>query len=173
MGQYYLTVILAEKSDKEYIRTFLDPGMYDNGVKLMEHSYANNNFMKIVENLIGPNGMFYKSRIVWAGDYADNEPNSDKNLNSMCETKDPFEYKGTLVSYTYIVNHTKKVYVKKNDGFHPLSLLTAEGNGRGGGDYHGPNIEMVGTWARDVISMEDQASIVAATPDYTLIDCVF
>jgi len=166
MGQYYLTVILAEKSDKEYVRTFLDASMYDNGVKLVEHSYIGNNFMNVVENLIGPNGMFYRSRLVWAGDYADNEPDSEKNLNSMCEAKDPFEYKGPLVSYPYIVNHTKKVYIEKKGRFHPLSLLTAEGNGRGGGDYHGSNT-MVGTWARDVISMENEA------PDYTLIECEF
>ena len=167
MGQYYLTVILAEKSDKEYVRTFLDASMYQNGVKLVEHSYIGNNFMNVVENLIGPSGMFYKSRLVWAGDYADNEPNSEKNLNNMCDGKDPFVYRGPLVSYPYIVNHTKKVYVKKTDGLHPLSLLTAEGNGRGGGDYNGPNMDMVGTWARDVISMENEA------PDYTLVDCVF
>jgi len=157
MGQYYMAVILAEKSDKKYIRTYLDASMYDNSMKLTEHSYIGNNFMKIVENLIGPNGMFYKSRLLWAGDYADNEPNSYKNLHKMCEVKAPFEYKfeykGPLVSYPYIVNHTKKVYVKKNDGFHPLPLLTAEGNGRGGGDYSGANMEIVGTWARDVISM--------------------
>jgi hypothetical protein len=168
MGQYYLVVILAEKSDKENIRTYLDASMYDNGVKLVEHSYMNNNFMKIVENLIGPNGMFYRSRLVWAGDYADAEPNSEKNLHSMCDTKDPFVYRGELASYTYIVNHTKKVYIKKSGDVHPLPLLTAEGNGRGGGDYHdGSNMEMVGTWARDVISMENEA------PEYTLIECVF
>jgi len=177
MGQYYLTVILAEKSDKEYIRTYLDAGMYNNGMKLTEHSCIGNNFMKIVENLIGPNGMFYKSRLVWAGDYADEEPDSEKNLFKMCEVKEPFEYKfeynkfeykEPLVSYPYIVNHTKKVYIeKKGNGLHPLALLTAEGNGRGGGDYHGSNMEMVGTWARDVISMENEA------PGYTLIECVF
>jgi len=167
MGQYYLAVILAEKSDKEYVRTYLDPLMYDNGMKLVEHSYIGNNFMNVVENLIGPNGMFYKSRLVWAGDYADKEPDSEKNLHTMCEEKSPFVYKDNVASYTYIVNHTKKVYVKKRSGVHPLSLLTAEGNGRGGGDYHGPNMDMVGTWARDVISMENEA------PDYTLIHCVF
>jgi len=168
MGQYYLTVILAEKSDKEYIRTFLDPGMYDNGIKLREHSYIGNNFMNVVENLLGPNGMFYKSRLVWAGDYADNEPDSEKNLHMMCEEKNPFVHSEPLVSYTYIVNHTKKVYVKKNyHGLHPLAILTAEGNGRGGGDYNGPNMDMVGTWGRDVISMENEA------PGYTLIECVF
>ena len=35
-----------------------------------------------------------------------------------------------------------------------IHLLTAEGNGRGGGDYNGPDLELVGTWARDVISVE-------------------
>jgi hypothetical protein len=167
MGQYYLTVILGEKSDKEHIRTYLEPGVYNNGVKLIEHSYIGNNFMKIVENLIGPNGMFYKSRIVWAGDYADAEPNSEKNLHSMCEGKSTFVFSETGVSYPYIVNHTKKVYIEKKGNFHPLSILTAEGNGRGGGDYDGPKMDMVGTWARDVISMENDA------PDYTLVDCVF
>ena len=168
MGQYYYVVILAEKSGKEYIRTYLDASMYDNGIKLVEHSYISNNFMRIVENLIGPNGMFYKSRLVWAGDYADEEPNSTgNNLYDMCVKKDPFVYRGDLVSYTYIVNHTKKVYIEKKGEFHPLAILTAEGNGRGGGDYYGPNIDMVGTWARDVISMENEV------PDYTLIECEF
>jgi len=167
MGQYYLTVILAEKSDNEHIRTYVDPGIYSNGSKLMEHSYIKNNFMNIVENLIGPSGMFYKSRLVWAGDYADVESNSKKNLYDMCEGKTPFISTEPLVSYTYIVNHTKKVYMKKNSIIHPLPLLTAEGNGRGGGDYDGPNMDMIGAWARDVISMENEA------PEYTLIECVF
>jgi hypothetical protein len=176
MGQYYLAVILAEKSGDEYIRTYLDPGMYNNGAKLTEHSYITNNFMKIVENLIGPSGMFYKSRLVWAGDYAAAEPNSENNLYMMCmndRKAKPFVSTESSVSYTYIVNHTKKVYIKKNEknydiyDIHPLSLLTAEGNGRGGGDYNGPNMDIVGTWARDVISMENEA------PDYTLIECVF
>lgn len=167
MGQYYFAVILAEKSGKEYIRTYLDPTMYNNGSKLTEHSYIDNNFMKILENLIGPNGMFYRSRLVWAGDYAAAEPDSNRNLHEMCEANSPFVSTDKSVSYTYIVNHTKKVYIEKKGDFHPLPLLTAEGNGRGGGDYNGPNMDMVGTWARDVISMENKA------PDYKLIECVF
>ena len=172
MGQYYFGVILAEKSDKEYIRTYLDPTMYMNGSKLTEHSYVGNNFMMIVEKLISPSGMFYKSRLVWAGDYADPEPNSETNLYTLCQAKSPFLSTEQDVSYPYIVNHTKRVYIKKDRlhgevAFHPLPLLTAEGNGLGGGDYYGSNKDMVGTWARDVISMENEA------PDYTLIDCVF
>ena len=39
---------------------------------------------------------------------------------------------------------------------HPLPLLTCEGNGRGGGDFSGEN-EFVGSWARDVVSIEFDA----------------
>jgi hypothetical protein len=35
-----------------------------------------------------------------------------------------------------------------------LPLLTAEGNGRGGGDYRGENENLIGSWARDIISVE-------------------
>ncbi len=63
--------------------------------------------------------------------------------------------------FPYIVNHTKKEYVDKQkcppcpDDYtiHPLSLLTASGNGQGGGDFHGNN-QYVGTWAGDVLSAE-------------------
>jgi hypothetical protein len=34
-------------------------------------------------------------------------------------------------------------------------LLTCEGNGRGGGDFRGEN-KFVGTWARDIISVESK-----------------
>jgi hypothetical protein len=40
--------------------------------------------------------------------------------------------------------------------YHPLPLLTAEGNGRGGGDYRGES-PLIGSWARDVISVETEA----------------
>jgi len=35
-----------------------------------------------------------------------------------------------------------------------MSLLTAEGNGQGGGDYWGKDEKKVGMWARDVISTD-------------------
>ena len=63
----------------------------------------------------------------------------------------------------YILNHSKKEYVRLENELdqdkdedvsqlHPLPLLVAEGNGRGGGDYFGRNKEMVGRWSRDIIS---------------------
>ena len=38
---------------------------------------------------------------------------------------------------------------------HPLPLLTACDNGRGGGDYHGTDMDVIGTWAFDLIEFTD------------------
>jgi hypothetical protein len=161
MGQGYNAVILDESG--KIIRTWVNPHNYGNGYKLMEHSYIGNQFMFVVESLLCSEGMFYKCRLVWAGDYADNEDGADKNLYTVamddCGGKESVGLpKVDMSSYRYIVNHTKKLYVDKNlefeDNIHPLSLLTADGNGRGGGDYSGTSEELVGTWARDVISVE-------------------
>ena len=79
-----------------------------------------------------------------------------------------FEYSGTM-----LVNHSKKLYLKMdkyikaskykeldelNEDWcaHPLSLLTAIGNGLGGGDYSGVNEDEVGIWAFDVVSFENE-----------------
>jgi hypothetical protein len=162
MGQGYNAIILDESGN--IIRTWINPHNYNNGYKLMEHSYIGNNFVSVVEFLLSPEGMFYKSRLVWAGDYADTELTSDddNNLYHMSFDLGGRESvglpKADTSTYRYIVNHTKKLYVDKNLEFsgniHPLPLLTAEGNGRGGGDYSGASEDLVGTWARDVISVE-------------------
>ena len=39
--------------------------------------------------------------------------------------------------------------------YHPLPLLTCEGNSRGGGDYRGQDRQnLLGSWARDSLSIE-------------------
>lgn len=168
MGQGYNAIILADKrnsADAETIRTWVHPHEFNNGYKLMEHSYIGNNFVEAVEYLLSPLGMFYKSRLVWAGDYADAEPETDENLyvissNEQNDGKKSHPQRYDMSQYRFIVNHTKKQYVDKNleltgrFDIHPLPLLTAEGNGRGGGDYKGDDMELVGTWARDIISLE-------------------
>ena len=52
---------------------------------------------------------------------------------------------------------------------HPLPLLTSEGNGMGGGDFRGDDEnEIVGSWARDVISVEKDSPLVNnGMMDYT------
>lgn len=138
---------------------------YGNGLKLMEHSYIGNNMMNVIDRLLLPDGLWYKQAIVWAGDYADEDEDGttlyskledDKKImpKTIPEEAIPEEYK-------YLVNHDKKVFVDmskvKPDGYnlriHPLPLLTAEGCGRGGGDFHGED-SRIGTWARNRISIE-------------------
>ncbi len=70
MGQYYMPLSL-EKNEGVYSHDF------NNGLKLMEHSYIRNNFVAVVENLIAEGGKWFGDRIVWAGDYAD--PEKDEN----------------------------------------------------------------------------------------------
>lgn len=187
MGQYYIAVILGpqpeHKGDREFIRAWVSSYSYGCGAKLMEHSYIGNGFTNSVERLLSPEGAFWKSRFVWAGDYADPEEEDKENTTLHAMTNEEHEGKeetpnGESLSceYSFIVNHTKKQYVDKSKviedsrGFriHPLPLLTAEGNGRGGGDYSGSHEDLVGSWARDVISVEKKIP-----NGYTLLDAAF
>lgn len=75
---------------------------------------------------------------------------------------DPMEYDEN-VKGLYLINHTQEIYVDmdkynaenvENDGYmyiiSPLPLLTACGNGRGGGDYFSDiGKEYIGTWSFD------------------------
>ena len=164
MGQYYKPIILGNGKVKATIKAWMYSHDYGSGLKLMEHSWMLNGFVGAFESQLIPGAKHYKSRVVWAGDYADEETNSKTNLYSRCSDKTQIAPASTVLpdEYRFIVNHTKKEYVDKrevidNDGWriHPLPLLTCEGNGRGGGDYGYPdNNNIVGSWARDVISVE-------------------
>jgi hypothetical protein len=166
MGQYYNAIILSADGK---IVVWMSPQDYNNGLKLMEHSFIGNNFVSTFEYGLSPEGPYHKSRVVWAGDYAAPEPAEEeqsekKNLNDMCNDFNmikPAEKDTT--KYRYIVNHTKKLFVDKSKApdyyvrkIHPLPILTAEGNCCAGGDYRGGS-EFVGSWARDVISVEEVA----------------
>ena len=57
------------------------------------------------------------------------------------------------------MNELKKKIVDRLEGknewiISPLPLLTALGNGRGGGDYKGTEMDKIGIWARDILSVE-------------------
>lgn len=176
MGQYYKAVILDK--NRKTPKGFLSPWSLNNGAKLMEHSWLGNNLVSIFEKLLTPDGLFYKSPVVWAGDYADEDKGLKTNVYQRCA--DNLELKESTkltASFKYIVNHDKKEFVnktkvpvsstydyvdektKKNKKvtyrIHPLPLLTCEGNGRGGGDFNGDN-ELVGSWARNIISIEKE-----------------
>jgi hypothetical protein len=126
----------------------------------MEHSFIGNSFVSAVESLI----LNKPECFVWAGDYADNCKQRKSNVYDRCKDKTQFK-PNVMVSIKesrFVINHTKGLYVDKNKvpkdasnwGYklHPLPLLTCEGNGKGSGDFGGSS-ELIGTWARDVISV--------------------
>lgn len=144
---------------------------YGNGLKLMEHSWIGNAFVGVVENLIKKGGQWYNNHILWAGDYADDEKEQERNYYGIVSETGtklmPVQNKDT--NLRYLVNFDKKEFVdlKKvpvsdvwtdengneyNFNIHPLPLLTCEGNGRGGGDYRGES-PLIGKWARDRVTI--------------------
>jgi len=160
MGQYYKPVSV-EKREHVYSHDF------GNGLKLMEHSWIGNAFVGVVEDLIAEGGAWHGDRIVWAGDYADPEKNRKSNLWDLC--KNQIKPEVTKNNYRYVLNLDTKEYVdtKKvplSDVYidekgkpwpftiHPLPLLTCDGNGRGGGDFHKDD-PLVGIWARNRVSV--------------------
>lgn len=172
MGQYYK---LAFKHNDEEV-VFNDRCVGEHGyimAKLLEHSWMNHPLMVAVAREMYKNPM----RLIWCGDYAEPEEvtdatkgevefgqiwGEDGNTHKFEEAIDEFDYKGK-----WFCNHDKRLaipldkYVKQSsnkDGWCicPFSLLTAIGNGRGGGDYDGENVEKVGEWAWNLISIEDE-----------------
>jgi hypothetical protein len=166
MGQYYKPV---NTLNLEWVYSHA----YDNGLKLMEHSWVGNNFVGVVMNLLKPTGRWFKAPLVWCGDYynkADETPyysmvKEDEDLKGLTAMSEDEQRKSILV------NFSKKEYVVIDKGpesdmdfdtnftwvVNPLPLLTACGNNRGGGDYRdgNPDFNKVGIWANDCIGVLD------------------
>lgn len=176
MGQYYRPTAAGTN-------TFVRCYDFDSGAKLMEHSWMKNHFVQFVESLLVEGGIWNGKPIVWAGDYADGEKDKNGNPLTYKEGENEYDltlYNMTKIKlepedikdfkpkfYRYLINETKKCFIDKtkvpedNDGWkiHPLPLMTCEGNGRGGGDFcvdnerNQGNTDLIGTWARDVITV--------------------
>lgn len=174
MGQYYKQAIEQDGNLGIFDAQVSDGGW--NGVKLMEHSWIGNDFMDAISERIHNK----PANIVWCGDYADEPqdfiniewinyktiyPEESRDIPTLDKLPEKFDY-----SHKYLVNHTYKCYVdfdlyiskcKDKDGWtvHPLSLLTAVGNGRGGGDYGDKCVDsyMVGAWAGNTLEITDVA----------------
>lgn len=178
IGQYWYGVIERNKSKPE---AFRQVGL--GYLKLMEHSWWKNPY---------PNWFCHRltefpSRIAWVGDYSD-DAGCPKELWDIAWNDDApkmgiaYDELFTLDG-KYLVNHTKQEYLdcdeyykvangngRMGDGWvpHPLPLLTAIGNGRGGGDYRGVNQELIGYWAWDILQ------IISFPPaDYTKLNLAF
>ena len=172
MGQYFHGVILNSHKknypNKEKVKAWLSPYDYGNGAKLMEHSYIGNDYVSAFEALINKeNGEYAGYPIIWAGDYADEEPNTFKkekvNVYSLCDEAN--KVMATQPKhYRYVINEDKNLFIdtdkiKKDEyGYriHPLPLLCADGNHRGGGDYYGLNEDKVGIWAYDRLGVTNK-----------------
>lgn len=158
MGQYFNATSYSLVNNKKVNIENLESWDYENGSKLMEHSWVGNNYVNMVEKLICSTGRWYGKRIVWAGDYEEVEEN-EKVLCSIGEKIKPEQYKH--IRFRFLTNLDKGLYVdlKKvplsKNGFqiHPLPLLTSNSNGNGMGDFYGSgNKDIIGSWSGDVIT---------------------
>ena len=162
---------------------------YGNGLKLMEHSYIGNNFVNAVASLIWETPKRVAWIGDYSDDYV-GDPYEEKMDMDLFKTYyrmawkegHPFKVQPDAHQHDmaewglFLVNHSQQTYIDldefvscncpNNDGepwiINPLPLLTACGNGRGGGDYHDsrPDYDIVGTWAFDKIE------ITHIRPDY-------
>lgn len=160
MGQYYMPLI---KRENEYTAYNLNSGL-----KLTNHSWLYNSDVNAIAEMLYKN----PAQLAWVGDYAD-ETEEEKAVHQHAWSEDaPLqklpEGDEHFMEGKFLVNHDKKEYIdiehytekSMYDDWcpHPLSLMTAMGNGRGGGDYYSPvNADMIGSWAMDTISVEDEA----------------
>ena len=177
MGQYYKAYL---KKDNEEI--VLEPG---GGMKLTEHSWIGNPLTDTVSHLLYKN----KMQLAWVGDYAKDLADEAKRIPDEIYKKcwgknakesrmknnifEDFDYKGK-----FLINDTKKEYLsldpkdcaEDSDGWYlyPVSLLTAVGNGLGGGDYRGINKDKVGIWKLDQLYIDDNAP-----KDYKKVEILF
>ena len=174
MGQYYNLMTLKTRSKEvkntqnEKIDKWFYSHDFDNGLKLMEFSYVGNHLVNaFCSTLVG------EAKIaVCGGDYADpDRKRQTRNLYDLATKKtkaNPVDYTAACYkTYQYIINEDTKQFVDVNKAkrdkwgyrIHPLPLLIAEGNGRGGGDYDSqkyPDLDKVGIWARNLIRVSDE-----------------
>jgi len=178
MGQYYHPVI-NYYGDVLYSNRKVKGGDYEMA-KLIEHSYFGNTLMDAVASILHN----YETKLAWVGDYAEGgevekitngEASYTECWGGTDENGDEIEDKAQTIfdkvkfdySHKYLINLTKKEYISFDDymakatnewQYNPISILTAIGNGHGGGDYHSKskkNMALVGTWAWDKITIDD------------------
>ena len=176
MGQYYVPTII----NKNGVETF-NAHQYGNGYKLVEHSWIGNYLVQAVVTRLykNPSILFWMGDYAELSDITKEAAKTalfDYNIpigKQFMEDIHADKYNKRVISEKdfvhpkYIINHTAKVYfdidkctstppgLEPGDDdwiVHPLPLLTAVGNGRGGGDYYAEiDKQYVGNWAGDVI----------------------
>ena len=124
MGQYYMPLLIGK--DKAISRFYSHH--YDNGLKLMEHSWIGNRFVNAVLGQIVDKPM----RVAWVGDYSDSVEKADfgdgfvkgkrsfmyyyrkawseKNNAPLVDGAEPFPLSTDHASF-FLVNATKNSYI--------------------------------------------------------------
>lgn len=189
MGQYFKAINL------DTFEQISSPGFS----KIMEFSYVGNELPLEVSRLMMPGNQWHKHRVMFVGDYCDNDEKEpafrqsvlkrlpenlkaklDKEADNLYSIFDSFPDKGCNggTEARYIFNYVKQEYVDlkdcptNKDGYtiHPLCLLTALGNGNGGGDYYGKaGAKYVGYWCGDIICSGNEVDLkkfVKITPGF-------
>ena len=181
MGQYY-TLIIKRKDQEPCELSHRGYKSGYEGLKLTEHSWIGNEWMDAMAYLIYqcPSKILHFGDYCEDEDFEDLNPEAKEVWKARCKNDTfpvfdiqdlynsignpsviKFDYEGK-----YLCNHDQMCYIdmseymndnKDKDGWilHPLALLTAVGNGKGGGDYSGPNESDLATWAWDEVSIED------------------
>lgn len=170
MGQYFRAILKQNKNRRYAVYNRNVNGCYTMA-KLMEHSWWDNDFCKAIEKKL-----YHRSaQVGWIGDYADDDvvlPKARMEVSNIHGIKgieiQNFDENSFTLDNKFLINKDKKEYVDLNeykeksidkDGWiiNPLPLLTAVGNGNGGGDYFAEQgKEFVGTWAFDRLIILDK-----------------
>lgn len=176
MGQYYASVIIGRTRAGPFAearRTWDSHTL----AKLTEHAWVGNGFVNAtverLNDLTCPReGRCATARLAWVGDYA--VPGECEctagtaDLRAVAYAAAWCDEVGCAVPYStrdglpdmVALNWDREEAVmlkgsREGEGWqaHPLPILTAMGNGMGGGDYDGPHAERVGTWALDRLTV--------------------
>ena len=175
MGQYFMPILGNVYGGQCKVFDRSVNGEYT-FAKLLEHSWWQNTFVNAFSEFLYNN----PGRVCWVGDYA--TEHDDFNLNVPVAITRP-NYKKVwgknvkLLSCApsdftldgkFFVNFDSRQFINldeykansvASDGWilHPLPLLTAIGNDRGGGDFHkGVGYKQIGSWAWQLIAFLDQ-----------------
>lgn len=162
MGEYYIATLLDSAGR---ITRAVNPTHYGASERLGPHSRDATPFLTAVETLLALDG---GSRLVWAGDYADNEPGHDTNLYWAIQDHQFVRFEGLVdteigieantprptvppARYRYVCNADRHEYFDKltlaidhhNERRNILPALTSHGS------------TGAGPWARDHIYLTD------------------
>jgi hypothetical protein len=157
VGNYYVKEYENSLATTFYGYPFVWVGDYaDEKFDVDVYTEANDFINKVADKIAKYQG--YKKII--DNHYDTKYINKDGERKSITEFYDKSQY-DNLPTYEYIINFTKRLFIKipKQDKnvytVHPLPLLCADGNGRGGGDYVGTNMDLIGSWAYDRIGVSN------------------